>query len=129
MDILGPLSTTKDGNKFLLAMTYRFSKLTQVVPLDTIMAYKVSLAFCDHWEFKYGPPESVLTDNGRQFSAKFFQIVCRQLQVANIFMTTYHPQTNGQVERYNRNIAAMLRSYVNDNLNNWEEYLSAVTYA
>jgi Integrase zinc binding domain len=36
MDILGPLPKTDHGNRFLLVITDRFSKLTRMVPLRTI---------------------------------------------------------------------------------------------
>jgi Integrase zinc binding domain len=38
MDILGPLPKTEQGNRFLLVITDRFSKLTRTVPLRTIVA-------------------------------------------------------------------------------------------
>ena len=47
IDILGPLSKTKTGKRFLLVITDRFSKLTQVVALRTITAYTVAVVFCD----------------------------------------------------------------------------------
>ena len=47
--------------------------------------------------------------------AHFFRRVCNILQLYNIFITTYRPQTNGQVERFNRTLTAMLRCYVEDN--------------
>jgi Integrase zinc binding domain len=111
-DILGPLPKTEHGNRFLLVITDRFSKLTRTVPLRTISAFVVAKAFCEHWVFVYGPPIYALTDNGAQFSAKFFLAVCRELGVSKVFTTAYHPQTNGQVERYNRTIINSLRGYV-----------------
>jgi transposase InsO family protein len=74
----------------------------------TVTALSVSRAICDHRAYVYGPPFSLLTDNGPQFTAKFFQAVCYELGIQKGFMTAYHPQTNGQVERYNRTILASL---------------------
>ena len=107
----------------------RFSKLTQVVPLRNITAYHVAIAFCTHWVFKYGPPRTLLSDNGPQFASKFFQAVCLQLGTKNVFTTAYHPQTNGQVERYNRTLLSMLRNYVNEKQDYWDVYALALTYA
>ena len=89
----------------------------------------MAVAFCTHWVFKYGPPRTLLSDNGPQFASKFFQAVCLQLGTKNVFTTAYHPQTNGQVERYNRTLLSMLRNYVNDNQDDWDVYASALTYA
>ncbi len=41
----------------------------------------------------------------------------------------YHPQTNGQVERFNRTILAGFRAFVADHPRYWHEYVSALAYA
>ena len=118
--ILGPLTKSKKRNVFLLVITDRFTKLTRVVPLRKITPYNVAVAFVENWVFAYGPPEAVISDNGKQFAAKFLQAVCGLLGISNVFTSTYHPQTNGQVERYNRKILAMLRNYVNEHQSDWD---------
>ena len=110
-------------------MSDRFLKLTEVVPLRRIDAYTVAVAFVEAWLFKYGPPKTLISDNAKQFAAKFFQAVCSLLGISNMFTSTYHPQTNGQVERYNSTILAMLRFYVNEHQNVWERYATALTYS
>ena len=129
MDILGPLPRTKHGNRFLLVITDRYSKVTKTVPLRVITALSAARAFLDHWVYAYGAPISLLTDNGPQFTAKFFQAVCAELGVKKVFTTAYHPQTNGQVERYNRTILTALRGYVARRQDDWDEYTSTLTYA
>lgn len=129
IDILGPLPKTSHGNRFLLVMTDRFSKLTRTVPLRTTTALVCARAFCDHWVYSYGAPRHVLTDNGPQFTAKFFHAVCRELGIEKVFTTAYHPQTNGQVERFNRTILNSLRGYIAANQENWDEFTSALTFA
>jgi hypothetical protein len=79
LDILGPLPKTEHGNRLMLIITDRFSKLTRTVPLRVISALAVAKAFCEHWVFVYGPPRYALTDNGAQFASKFFLAVCREL--------------------------------------------------
>jgi hypothetical protein len=56
MDILGPLSKMEHGNRFLLVIPDRYSKVTRTVPLRTITALGVAKAFGDAWVFSYGPP-------------------------------------------------------------------------
>ena len=128
IDILGPLLKSAGGYIFMLVISERFTKLSQVVPLKRIIAYDVAVAFVKHWMFKYGAPATLLSDNGSQFVAHFFRRVCNILQVHNVFTTTYHPQTNGQVERFNRTLAAMLRCYFEDNPGLWCLYAPALCY-
>jgi hypothetical protein len=56
MDILGQLSKMEHGNRFLLVIPDRYSKVTRTVPLRTITALGVAKAFGDAWVFSYGPP-------------------------------------------------------------------------
>jgi transposase InsO family protein len=128
MDILGPLPKHEHGNRLLLVISDRFSKLTRTVPLRTITALGVAKAFCDAWVFSYEPPRYLITDKGTQFYAKVFLAVCRELGIAKILTTAYHPQTNGQVERFNRTIIKSLRGYFERRQNDWDEHSSAITF-
>ena len=127
IDILGPPTKTKKGRRFLLLITDRFMKRTQVIPLRRIDACTVTVAFVEARIFKDGPPKTLISDNGKQFAAKFFQAVCSLLGLFNIFTSTYHQQTNGQVERRNRTILAMLRNYFNEHQDDWDRYATAFT--
>jgi hypothetical protein len=81
MDVLGPLPGTKHGNRFLVAIAGRYSKVVKAVPLRTVTALAVARAFCDHWAYIYGPPVSFLTDNNPQLTARFLQAVCAELGI------------------------------------------------
>jgi hypothetical protein len=43
--------------------------------------------------------------------------------------TTYHPETDGKIERVNQVMEDMLRLYVMDNQTHWEKYLPLVEFA
>ena len=94
-----------------------------------ISAEEVARTFVDNWIFNYGPPKEWISDNGSCFASKFFLDVCRILSIKNHFTTTYHPQSNGQVERYSRTILSVLRTYVTDNPRDWDLYTHARIYA
>jgi len=64
MDLLGPLPRTAAGNEHLHVIMDRFSKMTRAIPLDRIDAETVAAAFLDSWVAAYGPPATVLSDNG-----------------------------------------------------------------
>ncbi len=114
MDILGPLPKSNHGNRYLLVMTDRFSKLTKTATLRTDTALSIAREFCKHWLFSYGPPITLLTDNAQNFSSKLIKETCNILGTRHVFTTAYHPQTNGQAERFNRTILRALRNVVSE---------------
>lgn len=61
--------------------------------------------------------------------SKFFVHVCQILGINNIFTTTYHPQTNGKAERFNRTICSSLRKYIGDHPIDWDLYTLALTFS
>jgi Integrase core domain len=130
MDIMGPLTTTDRGNRFLLVITDRFTKLTRAYPLSTTTAEVVARTFFDGWVASgYGIPNVKLTYNGSQFVAKLFQTFCWILGVKQVFTSAYRPSTNGQTERFNRTVIEFMGAYVSEHQRDWEELAAIATYA
>ena len=51
------------------------------------------------------------------------------MRIAHAFSVAYHPQTNGQVERFNATFAAQLAKYSAPHRSDWDLYLPSVVYA
>jgi hypothetical protein len=47
IDALGPLPKTRSGNRYLLVMTDRFSKITRAAPMKGVTAEETAEAFLD----------------------------------------------------------------------------------
>ena len=129
MDLLGPFPKSKKGYLYILVITDRFSKMTRAIPMRSTTAASVAQAFLDNWVYPYGVPSYLVTDNGPQFASKFFEAVCTMLGVQHYLTTAYHPQTNGQSERFNRTILDRLRHYVADHQADWDEFVQPLVYA
>jgi len=114
VDIFGHIPASKKGNRFILVVTDRFARLTKCVALRRITAMFVASAIIDACMSAYEPPDRILSDQGPQFMSNLFIAVMKMLGIETVRTTAYHPQTNGQVERYNRTMATQLRSYVAD---------------
>lgn len=109
-------------NKYLLVITHRFIKMTKTVPIKGILAAEVALHFVNAWGFNYSPPAELIAANGVCFTSKFFIDVSKIMSMQNTLKTTYHPQSNSQVERYNRKIPTALRTYVAEHPRDWALY-------
>jgi len=84
LDLLGKLPTTAMGNRYLPVMVDRFSKLTREVALPREDAEAVASAFSDTWVASYVPPNSLLPDNGPQFTSTLFQGIFRLMGITNL---------------------------------------------
>jgi len=129
VDIFEPIPASKKGNRFIFVITDRFAKLTKCVASWRITATSVASAIINAWVSAYGPPDRILSDQGPQSMSNFFIAVMKVLGIETVRTTAYHPQTNGQVERYHRTTATQLRHYVADDPSRWDELLPVITMA
>jgi transposase InsO family protein len=74
-------------------------------------------------------PQTLLSDNWGQFNSKFFQACHIELEIKQVFTTSYHPQCNGQVERFIMTIPSQLRAYVGEHQNDWDLYHGKLAFA
>ncbi|KAK1681319.1 hypothetical protein QYE76_042167 [Lolium multiflorum] len=51
--------------------------------------------------FRFGIPNSIVTDNGSNFTSREFKDYCESVGIKLQFASVAHPQTNGQVEKAN----------------------------
>jgi len=129
IDSFGPLPRTPEGYEYILFICHRFTKVTRAVPLKDFSALDVLSAFLDTWVASYGIPDSVLSDNGPRFAAVLWRRVLKALDINTKYATLHHPQTNGQVERFNKSLVKQLRHYLSDRVVTWSRYLSLVVTA
>ena len=69
--------------------------------LTTMTAADVRVVIQDAVE-KMGVSPEIVTDNGTQFTAKDFKELVRDFQLEHIRIRTYHPESNGKLERFHR---------------------------
>ena len=117
--------TDSDYNH-VLVMIDHFTKYAEAVPCITASAEET----CDHlinsWIARHGCPMTFQSDNGTAFVGELTKELMRRSQVAQAHSTTYHPQTNGLVERQNRTLVLMLRVYCSRYMTDWDRYLPQV---
>jgi transposase InsO family protein len=64
-----------------------------------------------------------------QFESELFTEMCQLLQINKTMTTPYHPKSDGIVERFNKTLATMVSSYVNEHHTNWDILLPYVMMA
>ena len=120
------ISMTDSGYNQVLVMIDHFTKYAEAVLCITASAEET----CDHlvntWIARHGCPLTFQSDNGTAFVGELTKELMRRSQVAQTHSTTYHPQTNGLVERQNRTLVSMLRVYCSRYMTILDRYLPQV---
>jgi cleavage and polyadenylation specificity factor subunit 1 len=125
VDIVGPLPVSRRGSAYMLTMVDRFSRWVEAVPIKNITARNCAEVFLANWVARFGVPEVVVSDQGRQFESSLFNELLQLLGIKRARTTPYHPQTNALVERSHRTIKNALRA-VCTTASEWEDKLPLV---
>ncbi|GFW62266.1 hypothetical protein TNCV_4421531 [Trichonephila clavipes] len=99
------------GFRYCLTCVDRFSKWPEAFPMVEISAEAVAKAFYSSWISRLGPPLRLTTDQGTQFEASLFDALSKFLGTEKRHTTPYHPAVNGQVERFHRQLKAVIMAY------------------
>lgn len=113
----------------MVIMTDRFYMLKQAVTTSRTRSTQMVSMFYDHWIVTYGIPACLLTDTEAQCVYKFFKTICNFFGLKNRTTTTYHSNTNQQVDRYNSTLITRLRNYVAEHLRNRDIIVQLRPYA
>jgi transposase InsO family protein len=87
-----------------------------VRPITNLKAEQAVTFFTDI-VYRFGVLNSIITDNGSQFTNKKFLEFCDKYHIRVDWAAVAHPQTNGQVERANNMILQGLKPRIFDRLN------------
>lgn len=122
IDILGPLPTTDNGNKYILVLQDYFTKWMDAKAVKSIES-SVIIDWLVKFISTHGVPKSIVCDNGTQLDCKEFKDFCANDGIEIFYTTPFHHQSNGMVERLNRSLLNMLRVYVDENQKKWDLYI------
>ena len=128
-DILGELPNTNDGNKYILVISDYFTKWTEAHAMPNMAASTIADIIVREVVTRFGVPTTIHSDQGSQFESELFTEMCQLLQINKTKTTPYHPKSDGMVERFNKTLATMLSSYVNEHHTNWDILLPYVMMA
>lgn len=130
LDYMGPLPTSKKGNRFILVVIDVFSKFVFIKPLR-LQSAKHTVDYLKNEVFlRFGVPEVVISDNGPQLRSDAFKAFLETYKVKHWLTASYHPQAN-PTEAVNKTIITAIRAYIKDDVphDTWDEHIAEITYA
>ncbi|XP_072076442.1 uncharacterized protein [Arachis hypogaea] len=128
LDILGPFPTAPGQVKFLIVGIDYFSKWVEAQPLARITSQQMISFIWKNIICRFGIPQHITTDNGRQFADQKFQSFLQNLKINQHFASVEHPQTNGLAEAANKVILHALKKKLDDAKGLWAELIPEVLW-
>ena len=123
------LEPASDGRENVLVVTDVFSKFSLAIPTRNQEASTVARVLVQEWFMRYGVPERLHSDQGRNFEGKVVAALCEMYGIHKTHTTPYHPRGNGQCERFNRTLQQLLRSLSAEKKGRWPLHLPELLQA
>eukprot|EP00731_Ephydatia_muelleri_P009263 Em0004g1601a len=128
-DIMGPLPTSSCGNKYILVVTDLFTKWVEAFPLAKTDSVTLAKVLVNEIVCRYGVPRYLHSDQGANLVSEVIKSLCATLGINRTQTTAYHPEGNGQVERFNRTLESMLAKVFADHQRDWDEHIQNALFA
>src|SRR5260221_4772235 len=117
------LPDSKGYNAVLMVVDCLSKQIHTVPTVTSLDSAGVAWLFLEHVWCHHGLLEEVISDRGPAFVSNFSCKLAALLGVKLTPSTSYHPQTDGQMERMNQEIEAYLRVFMSHQQDNWADWL------
>jgi hypothetical protein len=94
--------------------------------VSTVFANETRRLYFNFVYCRHGLARKIVSDRDVRFTGFFWRELHRLLQVRLAMSSSFHPQTDEQTERANRNLEEMIRHYVSHRQDNWSTLLPAL---
>ena len=128
MDYLS-LEPSKGNIENVLVITDHFTRYALAYPSKTQTAQATARILWDNFICHYGFPEKFISDQGRNFESDLIKELCKIAGVKKVHTTPYHPQGNGQCERFHSTLCNMLGTLSEEEKPDWKSHLGCMTHA
>ena len=123
------IEPSKGNIENVLVITYHFTRYAQAFPSKTQTALATAKLLWNNFILHYGFPEKIITDQGRNFESELIGHLCQLAGVQKLRTSPYHPQTNGQCERFNGTPLNMLGRLTPEQKKDWKSHVPALVHA
>ena len=109
VDLVGPLPQS-DGFSYLFTIIDRSTRWPEAVPLKSTTAEECARVILRSWIPLFGVPSLITLDRGAQFTSSMWSALCRFLGIVHSPTTSFHPQSNGIVEKFHCQLKVSLHA-------------------
>ena len=123
IDIFAPLPRSRSEKRYIMTVQCSFSKWAEAFSIPNQRATTCARVLVKTWVCRYGVPDSIHSDQERNFESQLFEEMCHLLEINKTRSTAYHPEGNGQIENLHKTLKSMLKARVEDDPQSGDEHL------
>ncbi|CAK1603027.1 unnamed protein product [Parnassius mnemosyne] len=112
IDVAGPFLESESGNKYFMVVMDYFTTWPEVFVITNQEASTVANKLFYEVFCRFGVPLEINSDLQRNLESQIFQEICRVMGTHKTRTTSYHPQFDGMVERFNQTLERYLAKVV-----------------
>ncbi|XP_045854652.1 gypsy retrotransposon integrase-like protein 1 isoform X2 [Meles meles] len=127
VDLMGPFHASNRSHVYTIIMTDLFTKWVVILPLCDVSASEISKAIINIF-FLYGPPQKIIMDQREEFIHEI-NVELYGLFGMKQIVISHTSQTINPTESTPSTIKAVLSKHCADHPNNWDDHLSAISFA
>src|SRR6266496_3592160 len=128
IDIVRPLTETSRGNKYIVVAIDYFTKYPEARALTNANAKSVANFIYENIICRHGCPRKIISNRGIHFNNQVIEKLLERFKIRYNLSTSYHPKTNGLIERFNKTLYESLAK-LNEERENWDEYITPTLFA
>ena len=129
IDFLTIESGKSDKDYNVLVVTDQFTRFAQAFITTSQTAQTAAKTLWDKYFVYYGFPEMIISDQERNFESRLISKLCKLGRVKKLRTSPYHPQSNGQCERFNATLLSMLGTLSLEGKATWTDKVGTLVHA
>ena len=119
INFIGPFSipAKRTGARYIIIAVEYVTKWAEAEPVDTCSSEIAANFIYENIITRFGCPITLISDQVSHFINKTIKALTNQFKIDHRCSTTYHPQSNGAIEEFNKTLTKGLTKICNTDKN------------
>ena len=99
-----------------------------LIPLQDETSNTIVEALLDHYIYTFGAPKNILTEEETNSSSELVTQFEEALNIKHIKTTSFHPQSNGNIERMHSALLNLIKTSIAENNRKWDDNMKVINF-
>ena len=118
-----PIPAKRIGARYIITVVEYVTKWAEVEPVDTCSSDIVAKFIYENIITRFGCPLTLTNDQGSHFINKTIKALVSQFKIDHRHSIAYHPQSNGEIEAFNKTLTKGLTKICKTKTTGMKRYL------